>query len=164
MLFIKTGISVIFLFTTFHVSATDFYSCKDENGNSVFSQIPCSSNAKRETINVYTPDIPTQIEEEDEQHTAVKQQEKRIVHRPKKVTDSCRKVSHTKLRNARVGEKLIRCHSQKDVTSIYGPPSRVHSWTDGDVYDTQWDYHFESGTAIFIYFKNDKVTDWSIHR
>jgi len=162
--------TIIFLSTTLLLligtsHAADYYSCKDSSGRTTFSQQPCSDSAELKSIKVYTPDIPKKTARKSLQVTEDKSPDSSTpaVYKEKKKEDPCKKVSTRALRNAQVSDELMVCHSKKAVKDIYGSPSRIHSWAKSEVYDTQWDYHFESGTSIFIYFKNNKVTDWSYH-
>jgi len=121
-------ISTILLFSILPLHAANYYSCKDLNGKTTFSQLPCSDNAVLKNIKIYTPDVPTQIEIQSPQETTKEQPKanKPVVYKSKKEKDPCKGVSRQTLRNAQVSDDIMRCHSKKAVKDIYGPPSRIH--------------------------------------
>lgn len=167
------AVLVIMLTPVLDVNAAEYYRCIDASGNMIFSQASCGTDAVTKTIkesrlnssNTNTPRsaveqlrVMREIRGSDESKK-IKERNK-----PKRKNDSCSGISSLTLRNARVGKKLMKCHTKQDVQSIYGSPQSSADWSDSTVYDSKWTYYLKDSSTLFIYFKNGRVTEWSIHR
>lgn len=51
----KISIGAIVLFVSQSVGATQIYQCKDNHGQTVFSQMPCGKNAEKITVETVSP-------------------------------------------------------------------------------------------------------------
>jgi len=156
------------------VLAVKYYRCKDQRGNTVFSQDPCGPNAVEGTVK----ETPRAINDgASSNRNAVQQLEnyrkslKQIDNitgwkskaSPSK-TEPCDNVSRMQLRNARVSRDIMKCHSEDDIRHIYGMPDSVSTWSDKSAYDTRWRYHHENEGKIYVYFKDGLVSRWSTHK
>lgn len=157
-------------------SASDVYRCTDANanGNVIYDQKPCGPDAVVETLE----DSYIGEKQNTRSRSAIEQLEnyRRSVRETEKITgsrkestkrktdnDPCASIISLTLRNARISNDVMKCHTMEDVRSIYGDPKSVSTWSDRSAYDTRWKYWSREEGARYIYFKYGRVTKWSTH-
>ena len=147
------------------LASTSFYKCT-LNGITVYSEKPCSERAVKSTIeDIYigqkTTGNPKTAEQQLQNFLKNKAPHVRKKQKNKSNT-SCDDIPSLTLRNAAIKEQLLKCHSEKDVHSIYGAPSKIKTYSDSKYYDQRWKYKFNFNEGImYIYFKNGLVTKWT---
>ena len=148
---------------------TSFYKC-DKNGQVVYSDKPCAENAVvKKTQDTYfggklhgkTRTAVDQLKSFNE--NKAKPVSKKKIKEEKKVEDPCNGVTRLELRNARISNDLMKCHTKKDVKNIYGSPYSISEWAESLIYDTVWTYRFSKIHSLDVYFKRGLVTKWK-HR
>lgn len=164
----RTAILLAGISVTVAAHAAGYYRCVDANGNTTYSQTACSGSAvKRQTA---APHAATSRHETRDVFDQLEAME-RLKAQPDRDTQArasedapCDRASSIQLRNARVGKQLMKCQTKSDVQAIYGSPTSTANWPGRAAYDTRWSYHFPDSTAVFVYFKNDRVVDWSTYK
>ncbi|MEN8167638.1 MAG: DUF4124 domain-containing protein [Pseudomonadota bacterium] len=167
----KRLVALFLLMSSMAINATGYYRCTDANGNTLFSQTSCGEKAELKTTKGNDLSDAGEGQNVFEQLKAMRSiGENANNKRSKKQAsetnnnDPCDGITPLQLRNARVGGDIMRCHTKDDVTSMYGAPTHQTNWTDGTGFDTKWTYHFKESSRLIVYFSNEKVTSWSIHR
>jgi len=164
---------ILLLLSASHAQAAEYYRCTNPNGATVFSQEPCGPDAVVETLR----DSYIGGNNRSSSRSAVEQLEnyRRNLKHIDNITGSnktlkqekdgpCANVTSLQLRNARVSKDLMSCHSEDDVRHIYGSPNSVSTWSDNSSYDTRWRFRTEKSGKVYVYFKNGRVTKWSMHK
>lgn len=169
----KKVVTLLLLTFSMYSNAAGYYRCTDANGNTVFSQASCGDEAElKATKGTDSPHTSAgkgrNVFEQLEAMWSIggksnsKSSNKRTGVSNK--DDPCDGITSLQLRNARVGGDIMQCHTKDDVTSMYGVPTHQTNWTDGNGFDTKWIYQLSDSSTLLVYFRNDKVTSWSIHQ
>lgn len=168
-------LAFLILFGCGTLHATDYYRCGDAGGNMTFSEKPCGPDAVVETVE----DSYLGGQDRHTERSAIEQLEnyRKEVRKVEKITgkkinkknnrikeEPCDHASSHALRNARVSNDVMKCHSMDDVRHIHGEPDSVYTWSDRSSYDTRWTYRNDEKDTLYIYFKKKKVTKWNARR
>lgn len=159
------SILLLFLMPLSLLASTSFYKCTVK-GVTVYSEKPCSVGAvKSRTKDAYigekTKEKPKTAEQQLQNFLNNKTHKVSKKKKYKKMS-ACEGVSSLKLRNAAIKEQLMKCHSEKDVISIYGSPSHTKTYSNSNHYDQRWKYRFDYNKGgLYVYFKEGLVTKWA---
>lgn len=126
------------------------YQC-DNNGQPVFSDVPCGDNAK-EIDHEPAPAIGGRFDTGTD--AEFYEPEKKA---KKASSDPCPYINSTRMRRLQVQNKITRGMKPADVRRSWGAPSSVN--TGGN--SIQWAYHYPGGSSNYVYFRNGCVSDWS---
>lgn len=150
-------------------AAEQYYRCVDEQGRVTFSQSPCGPSSELREFDDDIGSGPARQRSAAEQLRIMERIRQggggdRAAAAARPPADLCAGVTSLTLRNARVGKQLTRCHTASDVRSMFGSPQSTARWSGGGVYDTRWNFVFEKGPRLSVYFKDGRVVRWSRSR
>jgi len=152
------------------LTATDYYRCTNSSGNTTFSETPCSPeatlNSTKESYLGKKGHSSSQSAKDQLRAFQAIQSDSTYPSKTKTKNskpEPCKTVNALQLRNARISNTLMKCHSQNDVRDIYGEPLSVSTWSSKSSYDTRWKYQLKE-ERIYVYFKDGIVTKWNSHK
>ncbi|MFC4241278.1 DUF4124 domain-containing protein [Marinobacter oulmenensis] len=121
----------------------------DVDGQTVFSDSPCGDDAEEVTVSPVT--VGGQLDTGTDVETYQPEERKRS-----RSQDECPYISSTEMRRLTIKHQIKRGMKPADVRRSWGQPSSIN--TGGT---TQWAYHYPSGSASYVYFRNGCVSNWS---
>ena len=147
------------------LNAAGYYRCTDANGNTVFSQTSCGSEAEKqvteESRSVRTEGQSQNVFDQLNNMQKIGAEPSKKKPRVSKEKDPCADVRPLILRNARVGGDIMRCHTEHDVRSMFGEPDSTSTRSTGNGSErVRWKYAFKDTSSIAIDFQDGKVTSW----